>query len=206
MEARVEVVEASLEDVLSSLDAHTLLDGDERARAARFRNAEARDRFLAGRGLLRALLGERLGRPPGAVRLRLEANGRPVLADPDARVRFSVSHAGDRVVVALADRDVGVDIERLRPLPDALDLARRFFAAGEVAVLASEPLDRRADVFLVLWTRKEALLKARGLDLADGLASPASGQAGFDVRALEVAAGFVAAVAARGSDWAVVRR
>ena len=201
----MEITEAALGEILRSCDAYALLDEDEGERAARFRSAEARDRFVSGRALLKTVLGVRLGRPARAVRLRIEPSGRPVLVDPEARVHFSVSHSGDRVVLAFADREVGVDIERLRALPDALDLARRFFDASEATALESEPVERRSDAFLALWTRKEALLKARGLGLADGLCTSVGATAGFDVRRLGVASGYVAAVAARGSDWTVAR-
>lgn len=204
--AVVEVAEASLGEICGSCDAHALLDEGEAARAARFRSAEARDRFVAGRALLKTLLGVHLGRPAGAVRLRIEPSGRPVLADPEALVRFSVSHSGERVVVALADRDVGVDIERLRHLPDALDLARRFFDASEATALQAEAVERRSAAFLEMWTRKEALLKARGVGLAGGLAARVGAAADFEVRRLDVASGHVASVAARGSDWTVARR
>ena len=203
--AVVEITEAALEEIHGSCDAHALLDEPESARAARFRSPEARDRFVAGRALLKTVLGARLGRPPAVVRLRIEPSGRPELLDPEACLHFSVAHSGVRVVVALAEREVGVDIERLRPLPDALDLARRFFDASEAAALEAEPAERRSAAFLELWTRKEALLKARGLVLAAGLATPVGEEAGFTVRPLVVASGYVAAVAARGSDWSVAR-
>jgi 4'-phosphopantetheinyl transferase len=206
MNDAVAVAEASLEEVRRSCDVDALLDADERSRAARFRSSDARDRFVAGRALLKTLLGASLRRLPSAIRLRVEATGQPVLLEPDSGVHVSISHAGERVVVACASREVGVDIERLRPLPGALDLARRFFDASEAASLEREPVAHRSEAFLALWTKKEALLKARGLGLAGGLAAPLEASGAFMVRALRVAEGYVGAIAARGHDWSVAGR
>ncbi|HJS57031.1 MAG TPA: 4'-phosphopantetheinyl transferase superfamily protein [Vicinamibacteria bacterium] len=202
----VEIAEASLEEIRRLCDVSALLDDEERNRAARFRSVEARDRFVGGRALLKTLLGASLQRPAASVRVRVEPDGRPVLLDPEPGVEFSISHSGERVVVAWADRVVGVDIERLRPLPGALDLARRFFDAGEAASLEKEPVERRSAAFLELWTRKEALLKARGIGLAAGLAAPLGANGELDVRPLLVSEGYVGAIAARGHEWSVARR
>ncbi len=205
MTAVVEITEGSLEEIRGSCDVDALLDDAERARAARFRSAEARERFVAGRALLKMALGARLKLPAPSIRLRVEPSGRPVLLDPAPGIHFSLSHAGERVVVACADREVGVDIERLRPLPDALDLARRFYDASEAKALEALEGERRSRAFLQLWTHKEALVKARGLGLGAGLRVPAAAAAGFDVRPLEAAAGYLGAIAARGDDWTISR-
>ena len=206
MKDLVEVAEKSLEEIRRLCEVDALLDDVERTRAARFRSIEARDRFVGGRALLKMLLGASLQRPAAAVRVRVEPDGRPVLVDPEPGVQFSISHSGERVLVACADRVVGVDIERLRPLPGALDLARRFFHAAEAASLEKEPVERRSAAFLALWTQKEALLKARGLGLAAGLAAPVDADGEFDVRPLLVSEGYVGAIAARGHEWSVARR
>jgi 4'-phosphopantetheinyl transferase len=202
----VDIAEKSLEEIRRHCGVDALLDDEERKRAARFLSVEARARFVSGRALLKTLLGASLQRPAAAIRVRVEPDGRPVLFDPEPGVHFSISHAGERVVVACAAFVVGVDIERLRPLPGALDLARRFFDAGEAARLEKEPVERRSAAFLELWTRKEALLKARGLGLAAGLAAPVDANGEFEVRPLLVSEGYVGAIAARGHGWSVARR
>ena len=58
--------------------------------------------------------------------------------------------------------EVGVDIERLRPLSDMDALAERVFSAAERQALAQVPADRKAEAFFAGWTRKEAYIKARG--------------------------------------------
>jgi 4'-phosphopantetheinyl transferase len=124
--------------------------------------------------LARWALAQRLGGRPADVHLSRDADGRPRLAAPRAGdVSFSVSHTRDLVVCGVADAaaGVGVDAERRRPRASASAIARRFFCPEESRALERVPSARRADRFWALWTLKEALVKAAGLDLFDGLSA-----------------------------------
>jgi 4'-phosphopantetheinyl transferase len=141
------------------------LDGDERARARAFRFARDRRRFVARRTFLRRILAEYAGVAPAELRYRTSAAGKPRLADRDD-VAFSTSHAEGLAIVAIARTgEVGVDIERVRPMPDALELAKRFFSVREHEHLMSVPASMRSEAFLRLWTRKEAYVKLAGVGL-----------------------------------------
>jgi 4'-phosphopantetheinyl transferase len=124
-----------------------------------------------GRRPLLQLLAAYLAIPPSAVALREGVHGRPALAPAHGdALDFNWSHSGDHALVALARGTApGVDIERLRPRPKALEIARRFFSSDEVAALADAPSGQRDRIFLDIWTAKEALLKAHGRGLAFGL-------------------------------------
>ncbi len=83
-----------------------------------------------------------------------------------------MSHSHDLALYAFTrGRAVGVDVERLRELSDVAAMARRFFSAREVAALQAAPAERRETVFLEIWTRKEAYIKALG----EGLSRPLAG-------------------------------
>lgn len=121
---------------------------------------------------LRPWLAERLGRAAGGVALVRDARGRPRLADggADGGADVNWSHSGELLLVALARAGrVGVDLERERPRPRALRLARRFFAAAEAAWLQALPAAARGQAFVRLWCAKEAVLKAHGHGLSFGL-------------------------------------
>lgn len=124
-----------------------------------------------GREPLLALLGAYLDVPAASITLDTQEHGRPVLGGAwrDA-LSFNWSHSHDQALIALA-RDVlpGVDLERLRPHPKAVPIARRYFSADETAALEALPVDQRDRAFLELWTAKEAVLKALGRGLAFGL-------------------------------------
>ena len=139
-----------------------VLSDDEQARARRFVFDIHRRRFVAGRAALRARLAERLGRAAGSLRFEYGPVGKPALAGGDT-LRFNVSHSDRYALLAMGERaEVGVDIERIRPLSDMNALAERVFSGAERAALAEVPGDRKADAFFAGWTRKEAYIKARG--------------------------------------------
>lgn len=123
-----------------------------------------------GRAPLLAVLAAYLDRDPADVALVAGEHGRPALADPQAALAFNWSHSGGHALIALAQGVVpGIDLERLRPRPRALEIARRFFCAGEADALAALPEAQREHAFLALWTAKEAVLKATGRGVAFGL-------------------------------------
>lgn len=148
----------------------TLLSSTERDRAARFRFPEHRRRFAVARARLRELLAGYTGLPAAGVPIGTTGFGKPFLERPEA-FDFSVAHADDRAVYAFARRSVGIDIERVRPIPDMLSLARGFFAASEYEALMGASPDSRPRAFFLCWTRKEAYIKARGLGLRLPLSS-----------------------------------
>jgi 4'-phosphopantetheinyl transferase len=152
---------------------HDLLVPDERERADRMLVRPARELFVVGRGVLRALIGRYLFVPAAEVRFSYSAFGRPwVSAGDDGRpaLQFSVSHSGTQIVLAVAwTARVGIDVERIRAEADCDGIAARFFAPAERAVLSSLAPADRIDAFFACWTRKEAVLKAVGLGITGGL-------------------------------------
>lgn len=146
-----------------------LLSPDEAMRVDRLRRERDRRRFTVCRATLRLLLGRYLGQRPAAIRFAYGRHEKPRLADPTVgRLEFNLSHSSSLALVAVtAGCPVGIDVEALRPLPDAPALARRFFSAAERAALAAYPEGERERAFYRCWTRKEAYLKAVG----DGVAA-----------------------------------
>lgn len=120
--------------------------------------------------LARAWLAGEFGCNPVAVALVRDALGRPRLGASQRRFDVSWSHSGEGLLIALGEGvEVGADLERLRPRPRALQLARRFLAVREADWLAAMPVDAREAGFFRLWCAKEAVLKAHGRGLAFGL-------------------------------------
>jgi len=182
----------------------------EHARAQRFgRDALAR-RYIAGRALLRWLLGRALGLPPPAVPIVRGIRGRPQL-DGHSGIDFNVSHTEEIALIGMArGRRIGVDIEHEDRIVRADGLAAKFLTAAERATLAPLAESERRRRFLRYWTCKEAMSKATG----DGLSAPfrqlevrlgdaielAAGPdpyrpARWELRRVEVPRGFLATVA-----------
>jgi 4'-phosphopantetheinyl transferase len=155
-----------------------LLDYAEQERWAAYRRDADRERFLVGCGLAKTVIAVRTGQRPAEVsfdrtcRRCGKPHGKPAVRGGD--LEFSVAHSGDLVAVAVAAAPVGVDVEQLEGRPhelgggDPATLARLVLAAEEQAALAAVPASGRARAFLVAWTRKEAVTKAKG----DGLRVP----------------------------------
>jgi 4'-phosphopantetheinyl transferase len=150
------------------------LSGDERQRADRFRFESDRRHFLAGRGLLRALLGSYLQRDPASLRFAYGPWGKPSLGDQAGPhgLCFNLAHAGGVALFAVTlQRQIGVDVERINPDLGHEDIAEHFFSPREREALRALPPGQRALAFFACWTRKEAYLKARGEGLSISLDS-----------------------------------
>lgn len=149
-----------------------LLDDAERARAARFAFERDRQAYVAAHALLRAGLSARAGGAPQDWRFATAAHGKPYLLDPPRDLRFNVTHAQGRVAVAIAEGvEIGVDVEPANRRAESLKLAERFFAPEETAFLRALEGEARRDAFFAIWTLKEAVVKATGKGLAQGLDS-----------------------------------
>ncbi|MCM5680341.1 4'-phosphopantetheinyl transferase superfamily protein [Schlegelella sp. S2-27] len=155
-------------DTAPSADEQAWLSDDERARAQRFVFDRDRQRFLAAHCALRALLSRQTGLAPHAIRFSLGPYGKPFLVP--AACSFNLSHSADVALMAVArEGELGIDVEMLRPMPDALELARHNYTSAERQELLDTPAAQRDLAFLYGWTRKEACLKAIG----SGLSLPA---------------------------------
>ena len=160
----------------------------ESARAARFRSPELADRYLKAHAALRATLARYT---TARLDFALRERGKPYL--PFApEIGFNLSHSHEMALIAVARGvEVGVDIEKLRPIPQYAAIAERFFPPD------AEPPTDEADFFR-RWTRIEALLKARGVGLYGG-SQDASGE--WSTQEIAVGEGFAGAVAAAGSAF-----
>jgi 4'-phosphopantetheinyl transferase len=148
------------------------LSSEERERANRFGTTTLRNRWIAGRGALRAVLGRTLDIDAATVPIRRGPRGRPGLAG-DGDIDFNVSHTRGVALIGVAcglpaHTRVGVDIEHRDRAVGADRLARKFLTPREQASLADLTPDLRRQRFLRYWTCKEAMSKATG----DGVAAP----------------------------------
>lgn len=170
---RLEVAES----VLAQLRA--TLAPDESARAARIPSFLEQDRYTAGRGALRAILGRYLDTEPRQVRFEYGPQGKPALIQASstgaprkaaqsraAPVTFNLAHSHGLALVAVAySREVGIDIELVQSGLAEQGIAERFFSPAEVKALRALSKDEQILAFFRCWTRKEAWVKARGQGL-----------------------------------------
>lgn len=162
-------------DALASKLHHlrTFLSGDELEKSARFRFDRHRNRYVAAHGWMRNVLGRYVSLPPTRLQFDSGPKGKPFLiGDANSRaLQFNMAHSETMALLAISPTArVGVDVERVRPMPDADELVSRFFSRREADQFRDVPADRKGEAFFNLWTRKEAWLKATGEGIAHLLA------------------------------------
>ena len=204
------------------------LSPEERARAERFAFEDARVRFIAAHGMLRTIVSRYVNERPGTLMFTSGRHGKPSLAGLRGaveEVRFNLTHSHDSALIAVArNREVGVDLERIRGNVESLELAERFFSPSEFERLRHLPSDQANRLFFTLWTSKEAYLKARGTGLSLGLdrfeirfvseepmarvrlLGESREHENCLVRILSLGPDYAGAVAAEGEDWRVSYR
>jgi 4'-phosphopantetheinyl transferase len=146
----------------------SVLTEAERARANRYVFPLDRRHFTVARGTLRVLLGQYLQCAPADIRFETGRYGKLYLEN-HARIKFNLSHSYGLAVYAFAvERELGIDVEKIRQEFATEGIAERYFSAAERRELGQLPTQMRTKAFFHCWTRKEAYIKAHG----DGLQMP----------------------------------
>src|SRR5262249_17248627 len=157
-----------------------LLCEEERTRAARFVRPRDRRRFVRCRAALREILGGLLAESAAVLSFRAVGQGKPELAQSSEStdsendrltLRFNVSHSAELALIAVCrGRELGIDLERVRPISEAARIVDSFFTIAEQSAFAMIGREDQSLAFHRGWTRKEAILKALGVGIS-GLAA-----------------------------------
>ena len=150
-----------------------VLSEDERQCASRLRDERRRRHFIGGRAGLRCILSllDPSGAPASSWRFASGPHGKPYLERRPRPWSFNLSHASDLIAIAVSGRvEVGIDIERLRPVPSA-SLPRHMLSIAERRLLSGAPASDSGRLFLRIWTMKEAVAKCAGLGSAADFAT-----------------------------------
>lgn len=200
-----------------------VLSPKEREHAQRYRRTEDQAQYAIGHGLLRVILGRYLSVAAERLEFGRGPHGKPYLAWPvAASLRFNMAHSRACALYALArGRELGVDVEYVRPDFAYEEIVPQFFAPAEIAALQALPVEVRRHAFFICWTRKEAYIKAQGMGLylpLDQFAIPfiagqqpmlslsadeAGEAARWSVRDLYPASGYAAALVAEGHGYRI---
>jgi 4'-phosphopantetheinyl transferase len=161
---------------LHSLSAHVqdlagILSSEEKNRFEKFRFDRDKLRSVASRGMLRLILSAYLEQPPAQIEVISGPQGKPALFHQGKRhsIQFNVSHSHETVLYGITRiGEIGVDIEKVRDVPDFEKIIGRFFSPRERAAFDVLPPTQRKRAFFTCWSRKEAFMKAR----SDGFSLP----------------------------------
>ena len=170
----------------------------DRLRAERFHFDRDRDRFIASRGIQRLVLAQYLGIEASEMQFFTGPYGKPQFAD--TTLRFNLSHSDDLMLLAVTHgRDLGVDVEFMKPNVPFETLADHYFDPEDAWDLRLLPAAQRPWKFYDIWTTTEAQLKASGVGLSHGAHVPDADR--WSMMKFTPAAGYAAAVAVEGGDF-----
>ncbi len=150
------------------------LSENELLKAKRFYFQKDQRRFVVTHGILRNILGRYLKIESKRLKFSYARHGKPTLAGATDghSLCFNMSHShGLALFVFTWGRKIGVDVEYVRSMPDAEEIAERFFSPQENAVFRTVPAGKKLEAFFNCCTRKEAFLKAIGDGLSRSLDS-----------------------------------
>ena len=162
----LDVTEENLHHLIS------LLSESEKIKAEWFKFPQHQRRYQAVHGILRIILARYLNLDPTQINFTHSDRGKPYLTNDcnSLNLQFNLSHSENRAIVGISrDRSIGVDLEKMRPMGNAMLLAERFFCPSEYTLLTQAIPEERDKLFFQLWTAKEAYLKATGEGISGGL-------------------------------------
>ena len=182
----------------------SVLSEDELTRAAGYRFEPARNEFVCARAVLRKILSCYLEIPAPDIGFAYGAHGKPVIsADTSGKTRslhFNLSRTPGLALCAIsAQREVGIDVERVREDIGYEEIVRQFFSPEENVFFQHLSKHTLSRYFFKYWTAKEAYVKARGYSLAHELERPTASRFNIDGRATAC----VDFIAADGSLWSL---
>lgn len=146
----------------------SLLDENRRKRILKFVFPNDAQRSLLGDLMVRAFIAKELNLKNSRITFNLSDKGKPYLAGYP-NLFFNVSHAGEWVVVAFSDYNVGIDVERIKKIN--YNVAELFFSKEENLNLNNLSGKDKQEYFFDLWTMKESYLKYTGKGLSEPLNS-----------------------------------
>jgi 4'-phosphopantetheinyl transferase len=120
--------------------------------------------FIVTRALLKQILARYAGRATADLCFDSNSSGKPVLRGTQS-LHFSVSHSRDLALLAIAQSQVGIDVEYIQTIVLRQKVIEQYLARPEQTRLQALPVEARAAALYRCWTQKEAVLKALGVGL-----------------------------------------
>ncbi|MEZ4805622.1 MAG: 4'-phosphopantetheinyl transferase superfamily protein [Bacteroidia bacterium] len=144
-----------------------LLNESEVLKSDNFVMEKDRKRFIVTRGVLKIILGKFLNKNPEDIEFYFEQHLKPRVKTQHSNLHFNVTHSADRIIIAISSKPIGVDIEHVDEefgFDQILDVT---FSDNELDYIQNS--NNKSEAFYLLWTRKEAFLKATGKGIDDDL-------------------------------------
>jgi phosphopantetheine--protein transferase-like protein len=139
----------------------------EHLKADKFLYTEDKETYTSSHSLLRLFLANELNSNPLDIPIIIDKNKKPGLAGNP--VYFNLTHTRDAFAFVISKESyVGIDLEEINCGMDFYSIIETFFSPGEREFILQSQIEIESRFFL-LWTRKEAFLKALGTGIIDNL-------------------------------------
>lgn len=176
------------------------LSVEEWMRAGQFVSDLDRTRYLASRGLLRAIIARYTLTSPSSLKFTRNSLGKIALTDLATSLQFSLSYSADLLLLAVTYvRGIGVQLEVVEPNLPFEVLADHYFEPEEAWELRNLSPSGRAWKFYDTWTTIEAQIIAKE-NLPDG-SFPEKNADRWSILKFTPAPGYAAALALEGTDF-----
>lgn len=142
------------------------LSTDEKDRASQFHSAEDRRTYTCCHAILRLVLSGMLKTAASGIEILKGRNKKPYVAG--TLPHFNLSHTRSAFAIAVSDQYTGIDLENIDRRLDMLSILHSTFCTRERSFITRDHSLERENFFL-LWTRKEAFLKAIGVGIMHNL-------------------------------------
>jgi 4'-phosphopantetheinyl transferase len=140
---------------------------EQKIRAGRFHCLEEQDTYICCHGLLRLILSDKLKKDPNDIVLNYDENNKPGLSGNP--IYFNITHTNGAFAFVISKYFyVGIDMENTDRSIDFVTIINTYFSNIERNYVLSSG-NNKQELFYLLWTRKEALLKAIGTGLTTTL-------------------------------------
>ncbi len=153
-------------------DFKKMLSQDEIEKATKLHFERDRRKSMISRAILKSILGRYLQIPPNEIEFMYGDQGKPFLSDKmqTTRISFNMAHSQGLALYAFSrNREIGVDLEEIRPIGNLDQIVKRHFSPNEERALSKLRENQKLEAFFQIWVCKEAYLKALGTGLDDHL-------------------------------------
>lgn len=129
-----------------------------------YRFDEDKKRCIASDFLIKKILGDSLGEESRKIKIYTNENGKPYVKK---NIYFNLSHSGHYVVAAVSGKQIGIDVEKIKPVKK--NMLDYFCTANDKKYILGEEKNEGENIpeaalerFFEVWTFKEAFLKCTG--------------------------------------------
>jgi 4'-phosphopantetheinyl transferase len=149
----------------------SLMTEEKQERVSRYKDSERRKCSVAGEKLVKEYIGKSLNISPEALVIFTDKNGKPYIEN--CPLYFNISHCENTLIYAFSDEEIGIDIEKIRPISQSV--LKRFFSTEEQEFVLGKPLNESEsedydkpqilENFYRIYTLKEAICKKSGIGI-----------------------------------------